>query len=317
MLNITQSITKWYQLKFFSEENLFRTSDDLAVQIRSRRQRSMPIFEDEAIFKDHVRRWINTQVRDSVDNMLNPIVEMIRGDALEATSDKKYFELALYNGLRVGIEEAIKLSCEAWLKNLKRKIEIFLRQEMEPSTQNHYFTTTILKLRTAYMKELILSAAQNGAENNNNGALVVPVSHIKNVFDNLGQNKDIIEFVANELSISLRAYYKVARKNVVDGIAKIVDHSLEAASSSSSYFSFATRSRDANDDDDDDGNNRSAAHDLSSFPEIVESYLNNIEYDSLLRNHDTEMKRARAVRAVKGLKDTLKELPALRAKLAM
>ena len=207
----------WYKLLYYPEHKLHPVYTSLVEQMRAERSCAMSIFEGEHIFRKHVHTWISTRVVAACKELQTSIAA-----ALRAFLDKTV--VAVYDRtpkVRTAIAVLCEQAHEQWVDNiLGVHLNKLLHDDaLNPQTQNNYFSSTVISMRNKPLKDMILSK-----EKIVNDEAIVPVSVIEQIFER-SDHRPPIEFVAEEVAVYLRAYFKVACKTLVENVDKIVDAS--------------------------------------------------------------------------------------------
>ena len=182
----------------------------LANKLRSCRGKGLVVFEGRTVFDAEVQNRVKTEWEPLATQFANNLVDICKQllyAATETTLAPLPFDVkALRAVILSDFDAAIADAADMAAKIVQQHIQV----ECSPSTENHYLTETIQKKRTEKMFEELLASADRSGN--------VTAVAIKTMMDKTSK-LPLISAVAQEISIVLSSYAKVAGKRLGDTLS--------------------------------------------------------------------------------------------------
>jgi hypothetical protein len=289
---------QYRQARLFDESEFHLCSGSIEDEIKSQREKVLEIFEAEAVFNRRVHRWIDGPVTTAVEALVAELSALLK--RVFVNSINRAICHVGHESLKNVLTEVYNTVHRRVMDQLTNSLHGVLLDEYLPQTKNNYFGANLEQLRNNRLSAELLSG-QVDLNLPGNNQPHIPVSHVLAVLKQRN-HRPLSEFAAEEASLYLQAYFKVARKTIVDNVAKTVDTVIALTNVPTHLPHVLTR--------------LSADQQPWTIENTLRAALDEVEDPSaLLVSERTVERRRQVAKLVDDLRAVKKLLPALRREL--
>ena len=189
--------------------------------IKQNRPYSLTIFPNPDVFNAIVSDQISKEWSPPTMDLLD-----FTANLMEATATEFIEGMSLVRSLPFLANYLIEKSSdvvESIKEEMKKQIDMLLRREQRPFTQNDYLRENLSKLRSERLKEEVLSTIRAHCGTGSEMKQICPddlLSAVNNDFDR-NQKMSLDDHLAEEMQNDLNAYGKVVFKRFIDNVPMI------------------------------------------------------------------------------------------------
>ena len=206
------------RLKAFDRNAVHPDPEWINELIQRNRPYKLPVFINTDVFEAIVADLIEKEWTPPTMELLNFTAELMDGAAdkfiKEIKEAKPFPQLESYL-----VNKATEV-VGSLKKQVRGKVEDFIKREKVPYTQNHYLFENLCKLRSQRLMDEVLSSISGIYGSGNTLVSVNPstlLSTIRNTFER-NQKRPVKDHMTEEMQNALNSYGKVALKRFIDNV---------------------------------------------------------------------------------------------------
>lgn len=190
--------------------------NDVQTKIAQHRGRALPNFSSFSVFVNYMREYV-----DQWEKPTKEIAQMLCGYTDTLLENVMFTDptLSKHTALHGLVQECLEEVRQELETRLVASLDTVLKNERQPSTDNHYYMDTLNKIRNERMTMCIVKALDSDKKYSAQEVLLLIAGVTAQTVGNVSND----EQEAQDMVDSLRSYWKVAYKRFVDNVRQCLD----------------------------------------------------------------------------------------------